>query len=403
MELNEKLYKLKGQVLYYAWGGNAFLPGLLGIDNTENRPFAEYWMGAHPSAPSVLLTPNGPIGLDEAIRQDMNGILSPEVASRFGELPFLFKLQDVKDILSIQVHPSKAAAEKGFDEEEAAGIPITAANRNYKDRNHKPEVAVALSEFWLLHGFRQAAEIEKTLSSIHEFNVLVPYYRREGLKALYQFLMEMDQADVNAMLLPLVKREIRKKKDNELSKDMPGWWVAKLYGTGESIGNIDRAVFSIYFFNIVKLNPGESIFQRAGIPHAYLEGHNVELMANSDNVLRGGLTPKHIDVPELMKHTLFESVVPNVMKGHQVLEGETEYPCPVPDFGIARIELTNQISYTRKARSLEILVVTAGGALVNNALVLKTGEAMAVFAGGEYNIETSGDCTLFRAFVPVNS
>jgi mannose-6-phosphate isomerase len=403
MELTEKLYKLKGQVLHYAWGGYSFLPQLLNIDNSEHRPFAEYWMGAHPSAPSTLMTPDGDTRLDEMIKADLAGTLSNAIAERFGELPYLFKLQDVKDILSIQVHPSKTEAEKGFDREEAEGIPITAPHRNYKDRNHKPEVAVALSEFWLLHGFRQPAEIEAVLGGIPELNVLLPYYKREGLKALYQFVMDMAQPDVNAMLLNLVKREIRRKKEDELTKEMPGWWVAKLFAGKELSGDIDRAVFSIYFFNIVKLNPGEALFQSAGIPHAYLEGHNVELMANSDNVLRGGLTPKHIDVPELMKHTMFESVIPNVSKGTRELDGETVYPCPVPDFGIARIELTGGLSYTRKARSLEILVVTAGGASVNNSLVLKTGEAMAVFAGGEYTIEASGHCTLFRAFVPMEN
>ena len=400
MELTEKLYKLKGKVMHYAWGGHSFLPQLLGIDNPNDQPFAEYWMGAHPLAPSELLKHDQTIRLDELIKADMNATLSPVVAERFGELPYLFKLQDVKDILSIQVHPSKTEAEKGFDREEAAGIPVNAAHRNYKDRNHKPEVAVALSEFWLLHGFKRATEIEAALRDIQELTILLPYYKREGLKELYRFVMEMEQSDVNALLSNLVKREIRRKKGNELTKEMPGWWVAKLYENKAILGDIDRALFSIYFFNIVKLNPGEGIFQAAGIPHAYLEGHNVELMANSDNVLRGGLTPKHIDVPELMKHTLFESIVPDIMKGRKELDGETVYPCPVPDFGISRIELTSDLTYARKANSLEILVVTAGGALVNNAMVLKTGEAMAVFANGEYTIEASGHCTVFRAFVP---
>jgi mannose-6-phosphate isomerase len=123
-------------------------------------------------------------------------------------------------------------------------------------------------------------------------------------------------------------------------------------------------------------------------------------MANSDNVLRAGLTPKHIDVPELMKHTLFESIVPNVMPGNEVLPGERVYPCPVPDFGIAMVVLSASLSYTQQADSLEIWVVTEGGALINNALVLKKGEAFAVLAGASYRIQASGQCTLFKAFVP---
>lgn len=400
MEIKSGVFKLKGKVMNYAWGGTAFLPDLLHIGNPEHKPFAEYWMGAHPLAPSELVTPEGNLSLYTEVKEHPERYLSSAAESRFGELPYLFKVQDVKDILSIQVHPNKTEAEKGFDREEAEGVPINAPYRNYKDKNHKPEVMVALSEFWLLHGFKAQAAIEQTLENVPEFNILLPFYRKEGLKALYRFVMEMDQSDVNTMLNNLIKREMRKKNDGELTKEMPGWWVAKLFAGKKEIGEIDRAIFSIYFFNIVKVNPGEAVFQSAGIPHAYMEGQCVELMANSDNVLRAGLTPKHIDVPELMKHTVFESIVPNVMKGNAVLPGETIYPCPVADFGIARIELPAGGAYENKAGSLEILVVTEGGILINNSLVLKRGEAAAVLAGENYHIQASGHCMVFKAFVP---
>lgn len=386
--------------MHYAWGGTDFLPALLGMDNPAHQPFAEYWMGAHPAAPSELLTREGNLSLYTVCQQYPAAVLSEKVYNRFGELPYLFKIQDVNEILSIQVHPSKAEAEKGFEREEAVGIPINAPHRNYKDRNHKPEVMVALSEFWLLHGFKQQADIEKTLEDVPEFSVLLPYYRKEGLKALYQFVMEMQQPEINALLTQLIKREIRRKNDGELTKEQPGWWVAKIFGGKTAIGDIDRAIFSLYLFNIVQVNPGEAVFQAAGVPHAYMEGQCMELMANSDNVLRAGLTPKHIDVPELMKHTVFESIQPQVMPGNPVQPGEWVYPCPVPDFGIARVDLTAGLSYTGTASSLEIWAVTAGGAVVNNSLVLKRGEAFAVFANETYTIAASGDCTLFRAFVP---
>lgn len=400
METNEGIYKLKGKVLHYEWGGYEFLPRLLNINNIDHKPFAEYWMGAHPLAPSQIQTRDGDVSLHTLIKEDPKKVISEKVFNRFGELPFLFKVQDVKNILSIQVHPSKEEAEKGFEREEAEGIPVNAPYRNYKDRNHKPEVMVALSEFWLLHGFKSLAIIEKTLEETPEFNILLPYFRREGLKALYCFVMEMEQPEINALLTNLIKRELRRKNENELSKEMPGWWVAKIFTDKHEIGDIDRAIFSIYFFNIVKVNPGEAVFQSAGIPHAYLEGQCMELMANSDNVLRAGLTPKHIDVPELMKHTLFDSIVPNIMQGDTVLPGEKIYPCPVPDFGIAKIDLSASLSYEKTAGSLEIWIVMEGGALVNHSLVLKRGEAMAVFAGATYTIRASGNCTLFKAFVP---
>lgn len=386
--------------MHYAWGGTDFLPALLGMENPQHQPFAEYWMGAHPAAPSELLTREGSRSLAAFCQQDPVAVLSAKVYDRFGELPYLFKIQDVNEILSIQVHPSKAEAEKGFDREEAEGIPVDAPQRNYKDRNHKPEVMVALSEFWLLHGFKPLADIEKTLEDVPEFNVLLPYFRKEGLKALYQFVMEMQQPEINVLLTQLIKREIRRKNDGELTKAQPGWWVARIFTGKTDIGDIDRAVFSLYLFNIVNVHPGEAIFQAAGVPHAYMEGQCMELMANSDNVLRAGLTPKHIDVPELMKHTIFESIQPQVMPGNPVQAGERIYPCPVPDFGIARVDLTAGLSYTGSSASLEIWAVTAGGAVVNNSLAVKRGEAFAVFANETYTIAASGDCTLFRAFVP---
>lgn len=384
----------------YAWGGYDFIPDFLGIQNEERKPYAEYWMGAHPLATSELITKEGSVSLHELIKNDPDSLLSVSINQKFGGLPFLFKVQDVREILSIQVHPSKAEAAKGFEREDAEGIPLQAPHRNYKDKNHKPEMLVALSEFWLLHGFRSLEDIEKVLEEVPEFTILLPLFKREGLKSLFQFVMEMDQPTVNSVLTNLIKRNIRQMHDGELTKLDPGWWVARLFENKKEIGDIDRAIFSIYLFNIVNLHAGEGLFQGAGMPHAYMEGQCVELMANSDNVLRAGLTPKHIDVPELMKHTHFEPVVPKIMQGNPLLRGEKVYPCPVEDFGIAKIELTPQVSYEAKSDSLEIMVVTEGGVLVNNSMVLKRGEAFVVLPGTDYHIHSSGYSTIFRAFVP---
>ncbi|MEI6265546.1 MAG: mannose-6-phosphate isomerase, class I [Sphingobacteriia bacterium] len=401
MTLNERIFKIKGVVQHYAWGGKSYIPNLIGDHNDSNKPCAEYWMGAHPSAPSSFHVNGELITLNQLVKANLNDTLSAPIADRFGELPYLFKVLDVHDMLSIQVHPTKEEAEKGFDREEAEGISINAPNRNYKDRNHKPEVMVALSDFWLLHGFKQKAAIEKTLEDVAELNVFLLLFKKEGIRALYQFIMEMDQSDVNSLLVPLVQREIRHKHDGRLTKQDPGWWAAKLYEGKDLPADMDRGIFSIYFFNIVQINPGEAIFQKAGVPHAYLEGQNIELMANSDNVLRGGLTPKHVDVPELMKHTLFEEMIPEIMKGNPARFGEKIYPCPVPDFGISKIDLTAGSEYEAVAESLEIMIVTEGGALVNNSIVLKRGEVVAILPGAEYQVYASGNCTLFKAFVPV--
>jgi mannose-6-phosphate isomerase len=397
------IFKLTGKVQNYAWGGSTYIPNLLHIENTQHKPFAEYWMGAHSSAPSNVIILQENISLKDLIHQNPVEILGEEVYQHFNELPFLFKILDVHDMLSIQVHPSKTEAAKGFAAEEAAGIPINAANRNYKDQNHKPEVMVALSEFWLLHGFKNIDAIENTLTEIKEFNVLLALFRSASIKGLYQFLMEMDQSDVDNILLPIVKKELRQKREGLLAKSQPGWWVAKLYEQTpiNELNNLDRGIFSIYLFNIVCLQKDEAIFQAAGIPHAYLEGQNVELMANSDNVLRGGLTNKHIDVPELLKHTAFQSITPKVLKGEKLLY-ETIYPCPVPDFAICKIDLNPGEVYFAEATSVEIFFVIEGAIIVKGQenMFFKKGDAFTAFANTNYHFTSSGTTTIFKAYVP---
>ena len=402
MALNGKTFHLKGKVQNYAWGGYTFIPNLLGFSNSDNIPCAEYWMGTHPSASSIISDDMTSVTLKDFITDNTTTTLTNRVFEQFGELPYLLKILDVKDMLSIQVHPTKTEAKKGFDAEELAGIPITAPHRNYKDSNHKPEVMVALSEFWLLHGFKEKDALMQTLIEVQEFNVLQPLFKTAGYKGLYQMVMEMEQQYIDSMMTPLVKRELRRKANNQLTKKDAGWWVAKLFeGKEENIKNIDKGIFSIYFFNIVEVALGEAIFQRAGVPHAYLEGQNVELMANSDNVLRGGLTPKHIDIPELLKHTLFEGIVPNIMKGNDIGNNAVNYPCPVADFGINKITL-NGNSHQATATSLEIIIAVEGGAVINSSrnIVLKQGEAVAILPNEVYKIESSGKCVLYKAFVP---
>ena len=217
MQLNERIFKLTGVIQHYAWGGHLFIPQLLNNNEPTDKPSAEYWMGAHPSAPSKLLIGQDWVSLNQLIADDPATTITTSVMGRFGELPYLFKVLDVKDML-IQVHPTKESAEIGFAEENKAGIPINAPHRNYKDQNHKPEVMVALSEFWLLHGFKSKEALEEVLMNTQELTILFPLFRQAGIKGLYQFVMEMEQEDVNNMLAPLVKRAIRLKKKEVLIK-----------------------------------------------------------------------------------------------------------------------------------------------------------------------------------------
>jgi mannose-6-phosphate isomerase len=400
MSFNYSVHKLQGTVQHYSWGGASFLPQLLSIENPNHKPFAEYWLGIHAGGPARIEVNQQAVLLSDAIGTDPKAALSEPVFNHFGGLPYLFKILDVKDMLSIQVHPTKEYAKVAFEKEEAAGIALNAPNRNYKDINHKPEIMLAMSEFWLLHGFKSEAKILETLENIAEFQVLVPLYKTEGLKGLYQFLMEMEQAQVDSLLSPVVKRALRNKQEGKVDRNAPDWWVAKLYENAAGILPIDKGVFSIYLFNIVCVMPGQGIFQDAGVPHAYLEGQNVELMANSDNVLRGGLTPKHIDVEELIYNIKFESIDPVIIEGTKPCMGESVYPAPVQDFGIASITLDGSNSYSYEAESLDMFLVVEGGCVVNNQLSVKTGEAFVVFPGNKLNIHASGKTLIYRAFVP---
>jgi len=402
MNTQDKIFKLKGQVQHYAWGGFDFIPSWMGIENATHKPFAEYWMGAHPSLPSFIIHENKEYDLGALIKENAAFFLSAKTIQQFGNLPYLFKIMDVHDMLSIQVHPSKAEAEKGFAHEEKSGIHINAPHRNYKDKNHKPEMLVALSEFWLLHGFKQKEELKKILRDVKEFESLVKIFGKGNYKALYEYVMTMPQKEVDKLLLPLIKRSVGLKEKDQLTKDKPEWWVAKLFQEKDVRDNFDRGIFSIYFFNIVHLKKGEAIFQDAGVPHAYLEGQNMELMANSDNVLRGGLTAKHIDVNELMKHVMFEGMMPEIIKGKRKNNGEKNYPSSAMDFGMSKIELKKGESYKAHSASLEIFCVMDGTLKISgsNGLLVQKGEAFAVLPNEKYTISATGFVELYKAFLP---
>lgn len=406
MKNSKKLFPLLGTVQHYPWGGTDFIPRLLGIPASPSKPHAEYWMGAHPNAPSLVRTNGEMQSLPSLIAQAPNELLGEYTVQRFGELPYLFKILDVKNMLSIQVHPDKAAAEKGFARENAAGIPLNAPHRNYKDANHKPELMVALSEFWLLHGFLPQALLLQRLESEPAFGTLLPIFRQNGYRGLYQYVMELPQPTVNQLLQPLVDRILPLYQDGQLHKSDPAFWAARAVLQEGKTSAVDRGIFSIYFFNIVHLQPGEAIFQHAGVPHAYLEGQNVELMANSDNVLRGGLTTKHIDVPELLKHVKFEPTHPQIIRESPLHNSmEHWYPCPVPDFQISRIEIPAGQHYHTTTRSPEIGLVLSGSVHCcgSNDFTLQQGGSFIAFYGEAYTLSAPLPAIVFKASVPVDT
>ena len=385
------IYKLTGIVKHYDWGGFSFIPSLLNIKNKEKKPFAEYWLGTHPLGNSLV---------------DTGGSFPTELSAIAGNLSFLFKAQEVKEMLSIQAHPSRENAEKEFARENAEGIPLDAPNRNYKDDNHKPEMLVALGDFWLLHGFKPSEELIYTLLNVVELRELLPVFNQSGYDGLYKHVMEMPQEEVNRILQPLIDNILPLYKEDKLDKADEDFWAARAALTFTTNNNLDRGIFSIYLFNLVKLKKGEGVFQDAGVPHAYLEGFDVELMANSDNVLRGGLTPKHVDANELLKQVKCEATFPVIITGIKNEENEIKYNTPSPDFQLSVFELEAGDTVSFTPTSVEILLLTEGRAELdddNITIKLQKGNPSAVvFPGQTVYLAAAAKSTIFRAAAGIN-
>lgn len=406
MQTTSKIFRLKGVVQHYTWGGSVFLPELLQRPNLSAEPYAEYWMGAHENAPSLLeLKEGSEFPLNKYIQQHNKEVLGSAVSRQFGRLPYLFKVLDVKDMLSIQVHPSKKTAVIEFEAENKKGIPAGDAARNYKDDNHKPELMVAWSDFWLLHGFKPPASMEKILNNTPELGFLLPVWNQSRYEGIYKKVMQAGQEEVNTLLQPLINRILPLYKSNRLTKSAEDFWAARAYQTFCTKGIIDRGLFSIYFLNLVHLQPGEAIFQDAGILHAYLEGHNLEIMANSDNVLRGGLTNKKIDVPELLKHVLFHPIEPVIIKGQPVNNSKEEvFKTPAADFELSRIILAPGESTIVNSHTAEIFFVSEGELLAReeaDSIMFGRGECFIAMQGARIAMQTGKNRTVvFRATVP---
>jgi len=395
----QKAYKLQGKHRHYDWGGNTFLPNLMGVENVNHLPYAEYWMGAHALAASTIQTTEGEKDLSKLINEQPVQWLGKEVAHKYNALPYLYKILDVHDMLSIQVHPSKQNAVLGFKAEQAKGIAIDAANRNYKDENHKPEIMVALSDFWLLHGFLPPAIIEERLNTYSCLKPLMNEFRGGDYQNLYSFFMQLPMEASDSILKPLLKEASAAVAKGTVTKNDPHFWAHKYYADGIPLKNIDKGIFSIYILNIVYIPKYQGIFQGAGILHAYLEGQNIELMANSDNVLRGGLTPKHVDVKELIQHVNFVPTYVSILKGKKLTDQEINYPCPVPDFSLTKIVLNPGDVYTISTFSLEMLLVMDGEVIIED-IAYKAGDTALLTPNAKLKIKAKAAAILFKSYVP---
>ncbi len=405
------LLRLSAGVQHYAWGDTRFIPALLSQANPEDKPCAELWMGAHPDLPAKAELDGASIGLDELIGHCATAMLGPAVAAEFdGRLPYLFKVLAAAQPLSIQAHPTKAVAEEGFARENDAGIPITAKHRNYKDDNHKPELIAALTDFYALRGFRPRSEIAQVLREVPELSHLQANFEPSpaGLKAIYEHFMLLPQADVDGVLGPLIQRLEAEEKQRPFARSDREYWVLRAHQQFSLEGHQDRGLFSIFLLNLVHLRPGEAMYLSAGILHAYLEGAGMEIMANSNNVLRGGLTPKHVDVPELLANVTFSGGEPEIVRAVRIPDSqEWAYKTPAREFELRRIEVADGQPYrsgTQHSADILLAIHDGGEPLTvrgaDEQFQLNKGSVVLAPTGVEYSISTSGQAVLYRATIP---
>lgn len=388
------MQKLINSVQNYAWGSKTALTELYGLANPQLLPMAELWMGAHPKSSSKIEDANGQIvSLRDVIDGNQSALLSDAVAQRFGELPFLFKVLCAAQPLSIQVHPNKRNSEVGFAKENAAGIPMDAAERNYKDPNHKPELVFALTPFLAMNAFREFSEIVSLLQPVAGAHTAIAHFleqpNAERLSQLFAGLLSM-QGEEKSRALAILKAAL------ETQQGEP-WQTIRLIA---EFYPDDSGLFSPLLLNVVKLNPGDAMFLFAETPHAYLQGVALEVMANSDNVLRAGLTPKYIDIPELVANVKFEAKPANQLLTTPVKNGaELDFPIPVDDFAFSLHDLSARETAIDQ-QSAAILFCVEGEAVLSKGeqrLVLKPGES-AFISAEESPVSVSGVGRVARVY-----
>ncbi len=395
---------LENAIQEYAWGSYTAIPELLGDDSPASVPQAELWMGAHPKAPSMATCNGKQLSLLELVEKHPKAILGEKVAEKFqNRLPYLFKVLAAAKPLSIQAHPSLDQAKEGFERENRLGIPFDGFNRNYKDDNHKPECICALSAFWALNGFRKISAMMSLLESVCPpgLEKALDFLRKKpdsvGLKHFFQALMTMDPMSQRRIVDDAVKNAQLVKDEDRAYQ-----WMIDLnreYPT-------DIGVFSPIILNLICLNPGQAMFLPAGTLHAYLEGVGIELMANSDNVLRGGLTPKHVDVEELLNVLNFEESNINILHTRRINSCEHRYESYAEEFALSVITVkTGMDYYSPDNRCVEILLCTDGDAAVADFAAtkhvdIKKGMSILIPAAvKKYNIK--GNAVFYKAAVPI--
>jgi mannose-6-phosphate isomerase class I len=374
--------RVRGRVQHYAWGSTDAIPELLGQANPKHEPFAELWLGAHPDLPAHATIGSGEIALNRLTGAAGPVLLGERAFEQFdGAFPFLMKILSAAKPLSIQAHPNTEQAESGFARENYAGLDLDDPQRSYKDDKHKSELISALEDFYALRGFRPLDEIGRTIHAMPELSDLVPdgTLTHDGMVELYVELMQLPQLEVNRRLIPLIQRLRTVNENREFGKTDPEYC----------------------------LRPGQAMYLPAGEPHSYLEGTGVEIMANSNNVLRGGFTPKHVDVDELLSVLTFECGKPVVLELERDRGSGTRarYVTPALEFELSRVQLNlGESDVAGGTRGVELGIVLDGKLNIDSRggpnLDLKRGQSFLIPYGIPYVMSARETATVFIGSVP---
>ena len=386
----------------YAWGSTSAIPELLGVAD-DGVPWAEAWYGSHPAGQARV---TGGDALSELIDAEPERLLGEDIIWRFGRrLPFLLKLIAPERPLSLQVHPSQAQAAEGYALEEEAGIALDHPARNYKDTNHKPEMVLALTRFQAVAGFRAPRRAVEVLAGLD--SVLARRMRRTlrlnptryGIRQVFSDVVSAATRPSPEEIDELVA-EISVRFEAGMSPSLRvDSNVLKMAGTFAG----DPGIAAALLLNPVTLQPGEALFVPAGSVHAYISGLGVEVMASSDNVLRAGLTPKHIDVPEMLACVDYVAAPPVRPAPEYLSRATRAYYAPVDDF---ELMVTTVVAADGRlpvpGRGPRILLAVEGAmTLVTQADSQTLAQGEAVFIGAdERSLSVEGEGTLIQADVP---
>jgi len=381
VKTTDTVWKIVGCVRHYAWGGRKFIPAITCLANEEEQPYAELWYGQHPDCPS---TTTGGSSLAELMASRPEKFLTPEERNRWEDrLPYLCKILDVDDMLSIQIHPDKTQAEAGYHSEDDAGIPLTAVHRTFRDRNHKPELMFALSEFYLLHDFRPETDMLQQLASHGTLEKISSKISDLGLPAFFNLYMTLSQDRINNLLRPFVTSLLEKNIPEE--PENPDYWARRAVDRFCSLEKIDRGILAFYLLNLIRLSPGDVVFQDNGIPHAYLSGQNIEVMSNSDNVIRGGLTSKYIDSAAMSDLVRYDKRQIHRLFPTKIDDTRVVFTPPIPEFNLSVIDLKPYQEYEIDITGISILFSTV------NCFMIRTLYQELRISGGEAALARAGE------------